>query len=89
MNLFLNSQPKYPISNSVSYHRLSKENDSFVNQLSAVSIPSSVQEALKDSRWKEAMNEEIQSLQKNSTWEVVDLPEGKKPVGCRWVFTIK
>ena len=35
------------------------------------------------------MNEEMKSLQKNSTWEVVDFPEGKIPVGCRWVFTIK
>ncbi|XXG51736.1 hypothetical protein AAC387_Pa03g0242 [Persea americana] len=52
------------------------------------SIPKS-QEALRDPRWKEAMNEEMKSLQKNSTWEVGDLPEGKKPVGCRWVFTIK
>jgi hypothetical protein len=30
-----------------------------------------VQEALTDHRWKEAMNEEMRSLQKNSTWEVV------------------
>ena len=35
------------------------------------------------------MNEEMRALQKNSTWEVVDLPKGKIPVGCRWVFTIK
>ena len=35
------------------------------------------------------MNEEMKSLQKNSTWKVVELPKGKKPVGCRWVFTIK
>ena len=35
------------------------------------------------------MNEEMKALQKNSMWEVVDLPEGKIPVGCRWVFTIK
>ena len=31
----------------------------------------------------------MKSLKKNSTWEVVDLPEGKIPIGCRWVFTIK
>uniref|UniRef100_A0A7N2LTQ0 Reverse transcriptase Ty1/copia-type domain-containing protein n=1 Tax=Quercus lobata TaxID=97700 RepID=A0A7N2LTQ0_QUELO len=48
-----------------------------------------LQEALGDPRWKEAMNEEMKSLQKNSTWKVVELPEGKKPVGCRWVFTVK
>jgi len=77
------------MNNFVSYHRLSKENKTFVKQLSAISIPNSVQEALKDPKWKEAMNEKMRSLQKNSTWEVVDLPIGKIPVGCRWVFTIK
>ncbi|XP_073266308.1 epi-neemfruitin B synthase L1AT [Populus alba] len=46
-------------------------------------------EAITDLRWKEAMNEEMRSLQKNCTWEVVELPTGKVPVGCRWVFTIK
>lgn len=35
------------------------------------------------------MNEEMKSLQKNAIWEVVDLPAGKKPVGCQWNFTIK
>jgi hypothetical protein len=85
----LHSKFKYPMNNYVSYHRLSKEKMAFVHQLSVVSIPNNVQEALDDSRWKEAMNEEMKALQKNSTWEVVDLPKGKIPVGCRWVFTIK
>ncbi|XP_031258090.1 gibberellin 20 oxidase 3-like [Pistacia vera] len=62
---------------------------SFVNQLSTVSIPNSVQEALSDPKWKVAMNEEIKSLQKNETWELVDCPPGKKTVGCRWVYTVK
>jgi len=35
------------------------------------------------------MNDEMRSLQKNQTWELVDLPQGKKPVGCRWIYTIK
>ena len=50
------------MNNFVSYHRLSKENKNFVQQLSAISIPNSVQEALKDPKWKEAMNEEMRSL---------------------------
>lgn len=29
------------------------------------------------------------ALRKNGTWEVVDLLDGKSPVGCKWVFTIK
>ena len=46
----------------MSNHRLSESNKSFVNQLSIVSIPNSVQEALADPRWKATMNEEVNSL---------------------------
>ena len=77
------------MSHYVSNHRLSKSNKSFVNQLSTVSIPTSVQEALADKRWKAAMNEEMKSLQKNETWELFDHSPGKKPVGCQWVYIVK
>ncbi|RVW15128.1 Retrovirus-related Pol polyprotein from transposon TNT 1-94 [Vitis vinifera] len=85
----LSTKVKYPMSNYVSNHRLSESNKSFVNQLSTVAIPNSVQEALADPRWKAAMNEEMKSLQKNETWELVECPPGKKPVGCRWIYTVK
>lgn len=39
--------------------------------------------------WKKAMEEEIQSLEKNHTWEEIDLPKGKTTVGSKWVFKIK
>ncbi|KAL5538951.1 hypothetical protein UlMin_045173 [Ulmus minor] len=77
------------MSHYVSNHRLSESNKSFVNQLSIVSIPNSVQEALANKRWKAAMDEEMKSLQKNETWELVDRPAGKKPVGCQWIYTVK
>ena len=35
------------------------------------------------------MNEEMKALLQNDTWEIVDLPKGKIPVSCRWVFTLK
>ena len=35
------------------------------------------------------MFKEMRALHKNETWEEVDLPSGKKPMGCKWVFTIK
>jgi len=31
----------------------------------------------------------MKALEKNGTWEKCILPVGKKPVWCRWVFTIK
>ncbi|RVW13780.1 Retrovirus-related Pol polyprotein from transposon RE1 [Vitis vinifera] len=85
----LSTKVKYPMSNYVSTHHLFESNKSFVNQLSTVAIPNSVQEALADPRWKAAMNEEMKSLQKNETWELVECPPGKKPVGCRWIYTVK
>ncbi|CAL9013514.1 unnamed protein product [Prunus brigantina] len=83
------SRVRYPLNNYVSTCHLSESNKSFVYQLSTVSIPNSVQEALADSRWKDAMNEELRSLKKNATWEITDLPAGKKSVGCKWVYTVK
>ena len=35
------------------------------------------------------MNDEMEALQKNHTWELVSLPGGKRIVGCRWIFTVK
>ena len=32
------------------------------------------------------MKEEFSSLQKNNTWELVDLPPWRKLVQCKWVF---
>ena len=55
----LSTKVKYPVSNYVSNHHLSKSNKSFVNQLSTVAIPNSVQEALANPSWKAAMNEEM------------------------------
>ena len=52
-------------------------------------IPKDWRCAKQDPKWKEAMKEELLALQKNKTWEFVHLPEGKKAVGCKWVFTVK
>ena len=32
----------------------------------------------------EAMDKEMNSIQSNKVWELVELPEGKKPIGCKW-----
>ena len=36
-----------------------------------------------------AMQEEIDALAKNRTWDLVKLPKGKNIVGCKWVYKTK
>ena len=40
-------------------------------------------------QWKQATDSEYESLLKNNTWDLVELPEGKNVVGCKWVFKVK
>ncbi|XP_075108852.1 uncharacterized protein LOC142180699 [Nicotiana tabacum] len=63
--------------------------DKRVSIFSSVTEPQSYTEAAQDPSWIEAMQEEIKALQKNNTWEIVNLPEGKKPIGCKWIYKVK
>ncbi|KAG8483043.1 hypothetical protein CXB51_021981 [Gossypium anomalum] len=40
-------------------------------------------------KWMFAMQEEMKSLHKNRTWDLVKLPKSKKAVCCKWVFKKK
>jgi hypothetical protein len=40
-------------------------------------------------KWVVAMQEKMQSLEKNGTWDIVRLPAGKKAVRCKWIFKRK
>ena len=35
------------------------------------------------------MREEIQALEANNTWQLVNLPAHKHAIGCRWIYRIK
>ena len=39
--------------------------------------------------WKEAVNNVIESVLSNHTWESADLPPGNKPLGSKWIFKRK
>uniref|UniRef100_A0A2N9EUJ4 CCHC-type domain-containing protein n=1 Tax=Fagus sylvatica TaxID=28930 RepID=A0A2N9EUJ4_FAGSY len=72
---------RYGFEDLVSYALLTSSED-----------PSTFQEAIESSekdKWMEAMVEENESLSKNKTWELTELPKGKKPIGCKWVFKKK
>ena len=39
--------------------------------------------------WLDAMRDEIQSMRHNGVWELVELPEAHRPIGCKWVYKTK
>ncbi|CAJ2644109.1 unnamed protein product [Trifolium pratense] len=40
-------------------------------------------------KWIDAMNDEMKSMTDNDVWDLIKLPEGKKPIGCKWIFKTK
>ena len=58
----------------------------------AIKEPLTWEEVLSSSNsveWIEAANNEIEAMRTNNTWELVDLPKGRKAIPCKWVFRIK
>lgn len=42
-----------------------------------------------NSSWLRTMKEEIEALELNQTWKIIDLPKDRKPIRCKWIFTVK
>ena len=65
----------------------------WITEQESAIVPKSLEEALRDPihgpEWEKATVTEITKLQALGTWTVVDLPEGKKPIGCRLVYALK
>ena len=59
----------------------------------ATKEPETLKDALDSeyaTQWKAAAADaEYQSLLENETWELVELPAGRKPISCKWVFKVK
>ena len=51
--------------------------------------PINYAEARGDPAWEAAMKQKIESVEKNKTWELVDLPAGHRPITLKWVFKLK
>ncbi|GJX33992.1 putative ribonuclease H-like domain-containing protein [Tanacetum coccineum] len=53
------------------------------------SEPRKVSEALEDESWVEAMQEELLQFKLQQVWVLVDLPNGAKVIGTKWVYRNK
>eukprot|EP00253_Pinus_taeda_P032251 PITA_32251 len=51
--------------------------------------PTNYKEASQFKEWRAAMNEEMESILRNDTWDLVELPKNKTPIGCKSLFKPK
>jgi hypothetical protein len=57
--------------------------------LSAITEPTSLEQAVTDPGWKKAMDEEYSSLMRNHTWDLVPPRKEVNLIDSRWVFKVK
>jgi hypothetical protein len=55
----------------------------------AAEEPTSVKETEQEVAWRNAMSEEISSIEENNTWDLVNLLAGHRPIGLKWVYKLK
>jgi hypothetical protein len=51
--------------------------------------PTYFEQAIRNPKWDNAMDEEMVPLDANVIWELVALPKDKKAIGCKWVYKVK
>jgi len=89
MTVSKNSGTPYSLSSFLSYDKLSPTHKHFSLSVSTVFEPTYYHQAVAYREWCEAMKAELQALENNNTWSLVDLPLHKKPIGCKWAFKVK
>ena len=51
--------------------------------------PTTFEKVVQSSKWRAAIDLEIEAIERNETWELTDLPKGMKKIGVKWVFKTK
>lgn len=51
--------------------------------------PSNFSQANRERNWKQAMKAEMDSIERNETWKLVELPDGHKVIGLKWIYKLK
>ena len=53
------------------------------------SDPVYFEEAIKEKKWCKAMDEKINAIERNETWELIEFPPKKNVIGVKWVYKTK
>ncbi|CAJ2638092.1 unnamed protein product [Trifolium pratense] len=87
------SSPSSPISSSSSPSstpiKLKDLSDIYARCNYCVVEPENFDEAIKEDVWRNAMQEEIDAIEKNKTWQLVEKPNDKEAIGVKWVYKLK
>jgi len=85
----LKEKVRYPLDSIMSYKSLSEKQLKYTLFISSKTKPKCYEEEKCYPEWMEAMRAEIEALEVNKTWDIVDLPHNKIPIGCKWGYKVK
>lgn len=57
--------------------------------LMGVDEPGYYNYAVKESSWRQAIKRHMESVEKNNTWTLTELPPGRKAIDLRWIYKLK
>ncbi|KAK9927639.1 hypothetical protein M0R45_024815 [Rubus argutus] len=69
--------------------RMRSLNDVYESCNACLFEPEKFEEAVKEKEWRTAMQEEINVIEKNKKWELVDRPNDKDVIGVKWIYKTK
>ena len=65
------------------FKKLSSSHKSFLTTFNNIHIPTTLSKVLFNENWRQAMNVEMEALEKNKTQGLVNLLTGKGLMGCK------
>jgi hypothetical protein len=69
---------QYPIQDYISYNNITNDHYVFLNSISQIEEPTVFVIAKLEPKWCKAMDEELQAMEKNQTWEICFFTKDKK-----------
>ena len=83
----------YQSGESITSNKKKDENTGvYLSQYNEIEEPNNYKQAINgqaSNSWKKSIEEELNSLRENDTWEVTNLPKNKNLIKTKWVFKIK
>ncbi|GJR01570.1 ribonuclease H-like domain-containing protein [Tanacetum coccineum] len=84
----LNSKVRSGLDKFANHTWLFVENCGFIANINMSFKPKSYEEDALDKNWVQAMNEEMEALHENNSWDLVELPKNRKAIGSKCLISL-